>query len=770
MNEKLSQLHKTSVMSSHVLDFRGVKTAHSTYVAAERETMKRAVERKKIDRFATVHVTQNTSTKSIPSKYTKHFPQMLTPVKTLSLFLIVVLNLTSVFSVGLTNSYYSDSEESNGNVFATGLVDFVLETTPFEDMATTTPKSGEEVWNVDITPHDLSNPFYYYASSTNFHGLLELCDVIDVIATLDGEIMYEGLLTDLLTSTTTVISEWKFEFGGAVGFPGEMCHFDIDFNGWQTRHGLDEGGYSDTETVSYWILDPSVVINKVYFGESPSTEDWVELYNPTDSPIDISEGFLCDNNSCDTLPVVPPIPSGGYALIAGSEDILTQVDVSPEVILILVPDGMVGDGLTEEGDMLELRLSGDELVDQLNWGDSDEGWPNYTPLLWDPSIPAPGAGSALARISLGIDTNMPEDFVELMLPIVDIIEPNAASTWEPGEIETITWEAINPNGDDEDLRIDLYYIDASSTMHAIVFDTPNDGEHDWMVVGEEGSIMQIKIVATGPENVLLNTMAIADIGSIPGLILELEKKFSGVTLGFEPEQFSFHVVGGDIDKIVPHDSFIVLPVGFYTITELTPEGFYSPDWRIQWSGDECEGENIPGGIATIDVEERDLRKVVTYCRADNQYRPESNPENDETEVSALEERRLNHSAFTVTEEENATTTEFAVTSTPTDETSNETQASTTTPVATSTETVASASSTFAMAGTTTEPLTQEDEGTTTPDTSTDSTDPKPQEPEEDQNLVPVKNEEPVALPEEDETLPPEPEPDDESPEEITPDL
>lgn len=117
----------------------------------------------------------------------------------------------------------------------------------------------------------------------------------------------------------------------------------------------------------------------------------------------------------------------------------------------------------------------------------------------------------------------------------------------------------------------------------------------------------------------------------PSIELFMEKKFSGVTLGYTPEQFSFHIFGGEIDEVVPHGGSIDLPIGAYTIIELGPEDFDIPAWRIQWSGDTCTGENIGGGEGFIEVTESDLRKVVSYCRADNQYRPESIDESSATE-------------------------------------------------------------------------------------------------------------------------------------------
>jgi len=81
-------------------------------------------------------------------------------------------------SIGGTTSFYNDDETAHDNVFTAGLVDFVLTDTPFASAASTTD------WTVDVTPHEASNPFYYYASSTDLMGNSELCNALTVTATL----------------------------------------------------------------------------------------------------------------------------------------------------------------------------------------------------------------------------------------------------------------------------------------------------------------------------------------------------------------------------------------------------------------------------------------------------------------------------------------------------------------------------------------------------------------------------------------------------------
>ena len=523
----------------------------------------------------------------------------------------------------------------------------MLEATPFEGMATATPEGDVEGWEVDVIPHDASNPFYYYASSTNFYGSLELCEMIEVEAILDGEVMYEGPLMSLLSGTTTVIDAWEFSFSGAVGFPGETCHFDIDFNGWQTRHGYDQGGYSDTETVTFWITDPSVIISKVHFEQADGDEillhEWVEIYNPSNIPIDISGWQICDNEACDSIPTTTPILPDTFGLIIPDVAVLNEINVPNDVTIMVIEDDVIGDGLEVAADMLQLRTLRGFVADQMNWGESDNVWTNYDDSLWMPGIHSTTTPDVFARIPVDEDTNSPDDFVPLWRPAMALLAPTASSVWPEGMTQTIEWIATNPNGDDDDLRIDLYHIDEQGGESVIVLDTENDGEHDWQVPGMPGDELQVKIVVTSPENALLNTVVTSEVVTVGcgphstssqcrGLWFTIDKKFSGVDLGFTEEQFSFRIQGPAFDLTVPHGGTILLPLGSYTITEIVPNDFFIPDWRLQWSGDTCTGENIAGGLGSITIEERDLKKITSHCLVDNQFRPEWAPREERNTV------------------------------------------------------------------------------------------------------------------------------------------
>lgn len=141
----------------------------------------------------------------------------------------------------------------------------------------------------------------------------------------------------------------------------------------------------------------------------------------------------------------------------------------------------------------------------------------------------------------------------------------------------------------------------------------------------------------------------------PGVDLYLNKQISGDDQGFELSDFSYHVYGGEIDAIVPHDSTVRLPIGVYTIEELVPEGFNKEDWRIGWYG-QCEsGDTF---VTTITVDEGNVDHGTLYCEADNQYRPGVNAGIYDTETAI--EASTEESELTVVSDDTDETQDWTI--------------------------------------------------------------------------------------------------------------
>ena len=160
--------------------------------------------------------------------------------------------------------------------------------------------------------------------------------------------------------------------------------------------------------------------------------------------------------------------------------------------------------------MLALKDNYGNIVDQMNWGTPTSTWPNYNLNLWDPGCGGVNEGHMLARVPTGQDTDTVSDWHDLAIPQVTVLMPSGGEIWYVGRTYTLEWSAVNPNGSDSDLSIDIWYSrDSGSTWANITRGAENDGQYDWRiplfidgyyVPSEHG---RIKIVAFGSENFMV---------------------------------------------------------------------------------------------------------------------------------------------------------------------------------------------------------------------------------------------------------------------------
>lgn len=249
----------------------------------------------------------------------------------------------------------------------------------------------------------------------------------------------------------------------------------------------------------------TLTIGKVHLQKHSATQDWIELYNPSNQTVNLSDWQVCNAFSCDSLS--GSVAPGEYAIVVGDASIHTEISVPWGVEVVVVADGEIGSDLMHYADIVKLRGSDGVIVDQMNWGNPDTSWPNYNEAAWNGL--AGVNDQALARVSLTNDTNTAADWTNYGIPTVALDITTASGSVVAGESTEITWDAENPNGSDSALTIDLYWFDDNDQIHLIARDTPNDGSFDWEVPAVSGDV-RVKIVAQGEENVLLNARAITE--------------------------------------------------------------------------------------------------------------------------------------------------------------------------------------------------------------------------------------------------------------------
>ena len=161
-----------------------------------------------------------------------------------------------------------------------------------------------------------------------------------------------------------------------------------------------------------------VVINEVYYDvghrkfcavdeEKEPRNEWVELYNPTDEPIDVSGWTIEDNDSFDVIPISPLISAHSFAVISKNDSTWLFWSIPPEAVKITL-GSVIGNGLSNDGDRVILKDASGVEIDAVSYGDDA-----YAFL---PPVPYVFEGRSIARSPKGFDTNKYSDWIELEVP------------------------------------------------------------------------------------------------------------------------------------------------------------------------------------------------------------------------------------------------------------------------------------------------------------------------------------------------------------------
>lgn len=444
----------------------------------------------------------------------------LIPQKNKILIILVLIMGAVVINISSTDAFYNDEETSNNNSFIAGALDFGLSDSGFNPILTSVNfESGTTTSKtIGVALESDSNPIKYHASTTNITGDLLFCGTIDLEAQLANTSQFSGKLVDFISAATTTMADWQYDFSlpSNPSFYNSVCSFAFEYNGRQTapHNEYTNGGYYDIETATSTISSWGFRINKVYYDVDSThglegDNEWVEIYNQTDTALDITDWQICDNSSCDTLASSSPImiPAKGFAVITAASTTWSYWNIPSDVVKIVL-NSDIGNGLGNNGDRLMLKRPDGVVIDKMNWG-TDTG-------VWNPAATDVAEGHMLGRKPNGYDTNQPSDFVDLVPPVLNLISPDQSGTliWYWTHDYNIQWTATNPNGSDSDLKIDLSYIidrDNTNTITPgdetvmIGNDLANTGTYHWTVPSGFLGYIWIKIVVRGPENPMLNS-------------------------------------------------------------------------------------------------------------------------------------------------------------------------------------------------------------------------------------------------------------------------
>jgi hypothetical protein len=438
-------------------------------------------------------------------------------IKITVMFLVVALNWMGLSAINITAAYFNDTETSQ-NFFQASSLDFSLAGDNFSPAVT---PSQNAISTINLQNDGLMG-FVYGVKVQSASGTL--CDFLELKDSLSD--IYQPLNSFVSATTTfTAIDSMVFDTrltNDSKALQNKACELNFVFDGEQNQGA----GFNDSEGISRTIIAdewPGVIINKVYynvdFGHGrDSANEWIELYNPTESPIDISSWIIADNTGQDVLASSSPliIPGLDFAIIAAASTTWNYWEIPADVLKIQLDSLIGGHGLHNDADMLVLKDNYGNIVDQMNWGISDHSWANYAAYsagVWEPGVAGVDKGHLLARLPSGLDTDAVSDWQDLTLPEIALLYPIGGEKWYVGQAYDLRWTASSTNDSlDSDLKIDLYYSNNSGKSWAVIAtSTENDGIYNWRVplfldYGHyyiPSPIARIKVVATGPENFMV---------------------------------------------------------------------------------------------------------------------------------------------------------------------------------------------------------------------------------------------------------------------------
>jgi len=182
------------------------------------------------------------------------------------------------------------------------------------------------------------------------------------------------------------------------------------------------------------VVWPKLLLSEVlYDAPQPGTDteyEWVELVNPGQQPVSLEGWSLRDNQGQDLIPAVVLEP-GQYLVVAATRAGFLANHPGFAGLLVSL-EGSIGNGLSNDGDLVALLAPDGSLVDAMSYGSNRS--------VFDPPCPDVPAGSSLARLPSLVDTDTAGDWVAQSVPNPGAagVPPTATPTATPSPTATLT--------------------------------------------------------------------------------------------------------------------------------------------------------------------------------------------------------------------------------------------------------------------------------------------------------------------------------------------
>ncbi len=182
--------------------------------------------------------------------------------------------------------------------------------------------------------------------------------------------------------------------------------------GGDTTGGSEDEQSEPTTPVSHGRLVISEVLYSLVASqgsEGQGENEWIELYNGSDTPIDLAGYTIGDSAGKDVLVgegllLLP----GAYAIITPEASTFTFWDIPTETLSVILNSKIGSNGLGNGGDAVYLYDPENVLIDAMSYGTNEMVFPAG-------SLVAP-RGSSLARVPVTVDTDTSSDWVVLEAP------------------------------------------------------------------------------------------------------------------------------------------------------------------------------------------------------------------------------------------------------------------------------------------------------------------------------------------------------------------
>lgn len=138
--------------------------------------------------------------------------------------------------------------------------------------------------------------------------------------------------------------------------------------------------------------------------ETGGANEWVELYNPTDTAVDLMDWMLGESTStADTLSTLSlMLLPGEYVVVTNATTTADFWDFT--LVDVIYLGSAIGNGLANGGDHVALFDASESTVDDVSYG-ADE-------TAFSPSVSGVTAGNSIARIPVAHDTDTAADWIE----------------------------------------------------------------------------------------------------------------------------------------------------------------------------------------------------------------------------------------------------------------------------------------------------------------------------------------------------------------------